>query len=140
MKTKKCKICEQLKSLEDFYSHDSALMGVRPECKKCSLIKMKSWYRQNTYNVRSSKLRSKFGISRAEYEEMAKNQNYRCLICSKHQSELKRGLAVDHCHISGQIRGLLCNRCNRGIGMLNDDTNTIENALAYIKLHDKKIR
>lgn len=63
-------------------------------------------------------------------------QNGCCIICSKHQSEFKQRLFVDHNHINNEIRGLLCRQCNLGIGNLKVDKYGIElllKAIKYIK-------
>mgnify|MGYP001544927015 CR=1 FL=1 len=54
-----------------------------------------------------------YGITEAQYLELLKKQNNSCAVCSKSASSFNRRLAVDHDHVSGEIRGLLCNYCNR---------------------------
>ena len=73
----------------------------------------------------------KYGITIVEYELMEKKQNCRCAICGKKQSGKK--LAVDHCHKTGRVRGLLCGNCNSGIGKLNDDVEILKKALKYLQ-------
>jgi hypothetical protein len=58
-------------------------------------------------------LQKKYGITLAEYEQKLVEQNGCCAVCSKHKSNFKKALAVDHNHASGRIRGLLCPWCNR---------------------------
>lgn len=55
-----------------------------------------------------------YGISLEDYKSLFSAQGHRCALCRKHESEFKRGykLAVDHCHETGKIRGLLCYHCN----------------------------
>lgn len=62
-------------------------------------------------------LKSTFGLSKEEYYSMLCTQKGCCLICGKHQSKFKRNLAVDHCHTTGRVRGLLCTTCNSGLGI-----------------------
>lgn len=59
-------------------------------------------------------------------------QQGKCGICNKHQSELDRTLAVDHCHNTGRIRGLLCSNCNLGLGHFKDVIENIESAIRYL--------
>ena len=58
-------------------------------------------------------------------------QDGKCAICSNPQEN--RRLAVDHCHKTGKVRGLLCQGCNTGIGGLKDDTERIKKAIDYLK-------
>ena len=55
-----------------------------------------------------------------------------CAICGQPESELKKRLCIDHCHITGHIRGLLCNRCNFFIGAASDNVNTLRAAIDYL--------
>ena len=72
----------------------------------------------------------KFGINVNQYELMLKEQNGKCYICNL---EDKSGaLAVDHCHDTGNVRGLLCRSCNNGLGRFKDDVNLLERAIVYL--------
>lgn len=77
-------------------------------------------------------LKSKFGLSDAEYAAMLAEQGGVCAICG---GECATGwrLAVDHCHQTGQIRGLLCGRCNRAIGQMEDDPELLGAAANYLR-------
>jgi len=79
---------------------------------------------------REANLRHRYGIGEKEYDLMYKKQDGKCAICLKKK---KNNLDVDHCHKSGEIRGLLCNSCNRALGLLNDDDEIIKRAAEYIK-------
>jgi recombination endonuclease VII len=70
-----------------------------------------------------------YGISAAEYDALLKKQNGACAICRRRSREK---LCVDHCHLTGMIRGLLCNRCNLGLGMWKDDQASLIAAVAYL--------
>lgn len=97
----------------------------------------KEWirlYRQaNKDRSRDQELRRKYGISLEKYNEILLSQSCRCRICSIHQTSLKKKFAVDHCHDTGRIRGLLCFDCNTGIGKLKDDPNLLVKAAEYLK-------
>ena len=73
----------------------------------------------------------KFGITLLHYEEMLQAQGGVCAICGKQQEG--RSLSVDHCHETGRIRGLLCTRCNLGIGNLQDDPGVLRKAIEYLR-------
>lgn len=69
------------------------------------------------------RLKSRYGLTKQQYDELFENQNGCCGLCGRHQSEFKTRLAVDHCHQSSEIRSLLCSYCNlRVIGRLRKDT------------------
>lgn len=74
-----------------------------------------------------------FGISEDDYDRMLQDQDGRCAICFK-ECSTGRNLAVDHCHETGQVRGLLCTRCNMGIGYFSDDPNVILQAARYLRV------
>lgn len=92
---------------------------------------------RNTY--RDKDLRKNFGISFADYQRMLDAQGGVCDICKKPETRTRYGkltlLAVDHCHGSGAIRGLLCNNCNNGIGRFNDDPDLLRAAADYLERH-----
>ena len=79
----------------------------------------------------------KFGITADEYDEMHRSQDGVCAICGKpeemsNQYGLMR-LAVDHNHETGKVRGLLCMKCNRSLGMLGEDIGIMRKMIEYIK-------
>jgi hypothetical protein len=59
-------------------------------------------------------------------------QDFRCAICQRHQSEFKISLAVDHCHETGTVRGLLCYPCNTLLGYAKDSTKILSSAINYL--------
>jgi Recombination endonuclease VII len=72
------------------------------------------------------------GLTRADYERMIAAQDGRCAIC-RSSTPLGRGRwHIDHDHVTGQVRGLLCNNCNRGIGYFGDDPEVIAAAARYV--------
>jgi hypothetical protein len=78
-------------------------------------------------------IKRRHGIGIEEYNLMFINQSGQCLICKKHQSEFKRALAVDHCHTTNKIRGLLCHKCNLILGYAHDDVEILKSAIEYLK-------
>lgn len=69
-----------------------------------------------------------------QYNEMLEKQKGRCAICDRYGQSPgnKRNLDVDHCHKTGKIRGLLCNRCNQAMGKVKDDIALLQKFLAYL--------
>ena len=75
-----------------------------------------------------------YGLDPDDYEQMRVSQGYMCAICEKPESEASRSrLVVDHDHDTGQVRGLLCQQCNTGIGMLRDNHNLTIKASNYLR-------
>jgi hypothetical protein len=95
----------------------------------------REWHKKNPEKIatrlRKSRLKSKFGIGVEYYEALLRSQKEGCAICGK-QGSNKRALAVDHCHVTGKIRGLLCGRCNMGIGLLGDTAQQLKAAYEYV--------
>jgi len=88
--------------------------------------------------MRKIKLMYKYRISIEQYNEMAINQNNLCRICKKQEqgkapSGKFRDLAVDHCHKTNKIRGLLCGKCNRMLGYAKDSIEILQSAIEYLK-------
>jgi hypothetical protein len=83
-------------------------------------------------------LRRHFNITLDEYEVILERQNGTCAICGNNETAVRRGtselryLAVDHCHESGKIRGLLCSKCNTGLGLLRDSKELLRKAIQYL--------
>lgn len=79
-------------------------------------------------------LRSTYGITVERFEEMFREQQGCCAICGQHQENCRRRLAVDHCHASGKVRQLLCDRCNLFVGHI-ETPELMQKTLDYIARH-----
>lgn len=103
---------------------------------------MNEWRANNRDKVAQYKWKERYGITPAQYMEMLHIQNNRCAICGNEEtarhnrSKEVQKLAVDHCHITGKVRGLLCQDCNRGIGKFQEDPVRLQNAITYLLKHD----
>ena len=86
---------------------------------------------------RSRQLKHYYGVDGVWYEQQLAKQNGVCAICRKPENKTINGkllrLAVDHCHDTGLVRGLLCQACNRGIGCFSHDVATLRSAIDYIQ-------
>jgi hypothetical protein len=93
----------------------------------------RDWYLNNkeraSEQARRQKL-AKYGLTEATYQTMVTAQKGLCAICLR-PPKLHR-LYVDHCHLTGRVRGLLCNTCNAAIGMLDDQPELLAKAIAYL--------
>ncbi len=82
-------------------------------------------------------LKRLYGLSRKKYMALYEAQNGKCAVCGQIETKIIKGrlikLAVDHCHDSGAIRGLLCSKCNQGLGHLDDSPERLRRAIAYLE-------
>jgi len=140
MDEKECTKCKKTKPLNEFHTERSGPRTGKPTswCKACSSEHSKKYYAENTekakeahkkwasknrYKIKLHKIKSTFGLEPHEYEAMPKV----CVICGSTEK-----LCVDHSHRSGRIRGLLCQRCNRGLGDFRDDPTLLLRASDYL--------
>lgn len=77
------------------------------------------------------------GITPAGFKRLNAKQGGLCAICSRSQTGncRKRHLNIDHCHKTKKTRGLLCDKCNIGIGLFGDDTKLLHRAINYLMTH-----
>lgn len=87
---------------------------------------------------RSYNLRSTYGITAEQYEAMLTSQGNCCAICGTTQATTKHvnSWRVDHCHTTGKVRALLCHNCNIAMGLLKEDTNTLQKMIGYLNHHN----
>lgn len=86
----------------------------------------------NPEKVKAGYLQRKYGITLEQYNILLVKQNSNCAICGINQANLSRALAVDHCHTTGKIRGLLCSNCNTGLGLFDDNVGNLTAAIQYL--------
>jgi hypothetical protein len=152
VRTKKCSICRNTRRIKNFRvttrgnkkpPEKRTSSSYEPFCLDCSRKRMKeriSKYRESNprdyYNsFRSWKFRTKYGITISQYDAMYESQEGCCKICLRHASETKRGLVVDHDHEVKRARSLLCDSCNRGLGMFQDNPEILSAAVSYLQYH-----
>jgi len=96
------------------------------------------WDRANADKVRAIRRRYVYGIAPEEVDALLRKQNNRCAICARPPNGRAKVLVVDHDHATQKVRGLLCDWCNRGLGLFQDDAESLIRAAAYLKKnHDK---
>ena len=91
---------------------------------------MREWRKTNPRAAKSADLKKCFGIGIAEYDALFAMQNGVCAICGSPPG--KRALHVDHCHATGVIRGLLCGSCNTSLGLMQENAERLQKAIAYL--------
>ena len=98
--------------------------------------KNKEYYKEyNKKYIRDYNLKNNYGIDSDEYNIIFLKQDGKCAICGAHQSNERRALDVDHDHTTSVVRGLLCNACNKAIGLLNEDISILQSAIEYLEKH-----
>lgn len=97
--------------------------GIPPE------QKTREWHSQRHYY-----LKYKYGITEKQYDEMLKAQDNKCAICKSSTTKDKKRhrFMVDHCHVTGVVRGLLCSSCNKAIGLFHDSQDILYAAIKYL--------
>lgn len=141
MNTKFCTGCNQDLDLECFALASKSKDGRYYRCRKCESEKYKNSRRNNTFDKekqRWSHIKNTFGLTSEDYERMFAAQNGVCAICKQPETKLSNlgtpiNLAVDHCHSSGTIRGLLCRDCNVGLGQFGDNPQRLSVAANYLR-------
>ena len=132
LKEKKCTNCKDMKDLNRFYfriNKKTETKYYQASCMEC----------QNLYDYKTDKnhkLKKAYGITLDDYNKLLSKQKNKCSICEidnngKYRNKT-RAFAVDHCHITNKIRGLLCSDCNVALGLLKDNTIYLQSAIKYL--------
>ena len=106
--------------------------GLTSWCKSCT----NEYRRLNPDKVKNANLKCDYGIDLNQYNEMLTLQNNSCKTCNRHISELTKVLVVDHCHKTGKVRGLLCDFCNRQLGVYENKPELFKNFEVYLSKGD----
>jgi hypothetical protein len=128
---KRCNRCASLLTLEKFAPQTSGAGGRRSICRACDLPSVRSRY--SPVKNRGYILKRKYGLHQDDYDRMLEAQNGRCAICGTDRPG-GRGYAfhVDHCHDSGDVRGLLCHGCNVSLGHFKHSEAVLRSAIQYL--------
>lgn len=128
-------------ALLSYYKNIDAIKERRKQYRKNNNEKIKESRREHyknnkdLYKERSWKNAGILDMTIEKYNALLEKQNYSCCICNTHQNNLKRKLNVDHDHLTGLSRGLLCDSCNRALGYLKESVDIIDNLKKYIICH-----
>lgn len=147
MTTKRCTECGEEKPLDDFYPAVSRGKGILPirnhfpvsaACKECTCKRRREDRRDNPEKAREVTRRynykSQFGLTIEDYDQILASQNGQCAVCKTTDALTPRGnFNVDHSHTTGAIRGLLCQKCNMGLGHFSDDPELLRVAASYLE-------
>ena len=145
MLSKVCTVCKQDKLLEEFYNYKASIDGKAYRCKSCDNLARKK-YRHNNYDrhlrlQRERNWKIRYGITRDDFNFMWESQNGLCKICEVKLTNIEidgdtlnksNTCVVDHDHDTLFVRGLLCARCNKALGLLDDSIEKLEKARYYL--------
>jgi len=91
--------------------------------------------------ARDKHYQKKYGITLQLYDKLLQLQNYRCMVCeTMHEESYRKRLSVDHCHATGQVRGLLCRNCNLALGFARDNPDILKRLAIYVEFDLKRLR
>lgn len=127
---KRCRRCssagrEPIRSIDDFYTARDQPDGKRPHCKDC--VRELRW---KSYGI--------VGMTIERFDQMLRDQNYRCAIPAC-RAPSARTLDVDHCHETGEVRGLLCKSCNSALSQQRG-IEVLKGLVAYLEVHRRAAR
>tara|TARA_B100001250_G_C19601306_1_gene700751 strand:+ start:59 stop:481 length:423 start_codon:yes stop_codon:yes gene_type:complete len=133
---KYCKKCETDKPVAAYWKNKTTSDGLQAWCKPCwqALVdsKLTGDSREKYLRMRrNGNLLRAYGITADEYDVLLETQGNVCAICREYPYQHKK-LAVDHDHATGRVRGILCENCNRGIGMFKDRPELLQSAIEYL--------
>lgn len=152
---KVCTKCKVSKGKEQFNKDKRTSDGLTYHCKVCVReYTLKSriytdleyrnkhstdWKKENPQKVRQQQIKHVYNLSWEQYENMFKSQEGSCALCQT-PLKLHKGIehgtevaVVDHCHTTGQVRGLLCKNCNTALGLFKDNKDVLKKAFKYLE-------
>ena len=160
--TKSCSTCHQEKPVSEFSKQSVRPDGLNITCKHCLSARQEArykdpvkrqrileagarWRKRNPDADADKTLRRKYGITLAQYDELFEAQGGVCALCKKGETTKRRKkgegrerLAVDHCHDTGRVRGLLCFKCNTAIGSLGDTEADAQRVVDYLNTSERE--
>jgi hypothetical protein len=158
MDVKTCAKCNETKAVGEYHKYRGTKDGLNPTCKACVKIKLDAWRAANPekhaaishrwYEKNKPRLSAKskatsrlykYSLTQADLKDLGDRHNWRCGICAieltDSGSDRRCGLHVDHDHLTGKLRGILCYACNCSLGLMKDDPRRLERAAAYLRAY-----
>jgi hypothetical protein len=133
-----CSRCKKDKEEDDFPLDPTRRSGRYAWCKDCKAAYMREYTKSKPFYQRRQDYMKRYGVTWEKYEQMLADQNGGCAICGRTSSGKGQPLDIDHDHVTGQVRGLLCSRCNAGVSYFLDDSELTRKATAYLEKYNEQ--
>ena len=134
---KECTKCHEWKFLSEFVDDPRTTSGKTGRCKSCIYTSNNLRYHTDpvfkakaTQQRKKSMLKVRYGITEQDVTNLKLLQDYKCAVCLE---DISNRFHIDHDHVTGKVRGLLCHLCNVGLGSFRDTTEFLESAIAYLR-------
>ena len=124
MSRKICNYCREMKDYSEFSPDGRHSTGRQSTCKPCAASKAAQFRKDRPHYLQAQK----FGVTEKEIQELKEKAGGKCEICEQIGAKY-----IDHNHETGELRGLLCNGCNAGLGHLKDNPDILRNAVLYLE-------
>lgn len=139
---KTCTVCKEELPYESYHKSKVTKDGYGYRCRECDK-KARHKYREANRDrfrqiARKKQLKFAYGITLDDYDKILESQGGGCGICgskknlSAYGKHISPNFSVDRCHKTDKVRGLLCNNCNRGLGLLGDNIEGVQKTLDYL--------
>lgn len=127
-----CTGCKISKPHSEYYFRSNGTL--QADCKKCHTRRGSEAYSKRKHVVKLRQIFRNYGITPDEYFSLVDRQQGLCAICKGESKNLE--LCVDHDHVTGKVRGLLCRTCNLGLGHFKDNSQILSAAISYLRSTD----
>lgn len=156
---KKCTKCGVEKPLSEYHKKISTKTGFDPWCKPCKSAAYKNWISNNPEKqkvvkkrasiwnaenknkrkiiVQKNNYKKRYGLTVEQKQQLIDLQNQKCAICENSLKDT-HDVCVDHNHQTGAVRGILCRKCNLGLGHFKDSMENLKSAVKYLKKYSGK--
>ena len=138
MKEKTCTQCQETKPLTEFYHRKNRPNGTgyASECKECMKARMSKRYHDDPTRMADLTACRTYGLTMDELTAMREKANGICQACGKSENEQGHygKLVIDHCHETGKVRGLICNKCNTILGLCKDNIDILQGLAQFMNL------
>lgn len=138
---KVCTKCKELKNFSEFYKASGKSSKINPvgrksHCKDCISAQRKEYYstpKGYKYSIEKAWRDKGIYFTIEQYQEMLESQNNGCAICGVPHNKNRTALCLDHDHVTGKIRGILCHMCNTALGRFSDSKDLLLKACNYLE-------